>query len=133
MKGLLRNIVINAGSFYALSQIVGGVKILGGIPTFIFAGIVFSLISMFVKPVLSILTLPFNLVTFGLFVCITNAILLYLLTVLVPDIVISVFTFPGASVAGFVIPKIYFNTLFAYVVCACILSTITSIIQWFIK
>lgn len=133
MKGIVRSVVINAGVLYILSQLLGGVKVIGGIPTFLFAGVVFYLISLTVKPILQILTLPFNLATLGMFSIITNAILLYLLTVLVPQIIVSAFTFPGASVAGFVIPKIYFSTLFAYIISAFILSTITSIIQWFIK
>lgn len=133
MKGIVKNIVINAGSLYALSQLLAGVKVLGGIQTFLLAGIVFYLISFTIKPILQILTLPFNLATLGMFFIITNAILLYLLTVLVPQIIVSAFIFPGASVAGFVIPKIYFSTLFAYIISAFILSTITSIIQWFIK
>lgn len=55
------------------------------------AALVWSVISMVIKPVLKILTLPITIVTFGLFSFVLNALLFWLMALLVP----------GFAVAGF--------------------------------
>ena len=57
-------------------------------PTFplkalLFAGILFSLVNMIIKPILKIVALPFILVTMGLFVFVINAGVLYLVVWLI--------------------------------------------------
>lgn len=133
MKGILRNTFLHALALFLLSQSLAGVKISGGVPTLLIAGLVLSIMNFTIKPLLSLLTLPFNIATFGAFSFITNAIIVYLLTVLVTQISIVAFTFPGFSFSGFVIPQVYLNTFFAYVVVAFFLSLLMSVITWFIK
>lgn len=132
MKSILRNIVINAVGLLATSILVPGFKIYGGFETILFGGLIFSIISFFIKPILSLLTLPFNFATLGLFSFLTNALLLYLLTLVVSQITVLPFIFPGFSIAGFIIPKMAFNLFFAYVASAFILSLITSTIWWIV-
>jgi putative membrane protein len=55
------------------------------------AALVWSVITMIIKPVLRILTLPITIVTFGLFSFVLNALLFWAMTLIVP----------GFSVAGF--------------------------------
>ncbi|QQG40621.1 MAG: phage holin family protein [Candidatus Levyibacteriota bacterium] len=133
MKSVLRNVVIQGGGLFATSILVPGLKISGGIETYLFGGLILSVISFFVKPILSLLTLPFNLATLGMFSFLTNALLLYLLTIIVTQITVVPFVFQGFSFAGFIIPEIAFNLFFSYVVCAFVLSFITSAIWWIIK
>ena len=133
MKGILKRTVFNAISLFILSQVISGVKISGGIQTLLFAGFVLSLLFMLLKPILNIFSLPLNVVTLGLFSFITNAILLYLLTVFVPNIIISSFTFNGFNFAGFIIPHIKFNTIYAFIVSAAFLSLIINFFNWLIK
>lgn len=133
MKGIIRNTVLHAFVLFLLSVGLAGVKISGGIPTLILAGFVLTLMNMTVKPILSLLTLPFNLATFGMFSFVTNAFILYLLTVLVVQISIVAFVFPGFSFAGFIIPKLYLNTFFSYIFVAFLFSITMSVIEWFIK
>ncbi|MBI2430906.1 MAG: phage holin family protein [Candidatus Levybacteria bacterium] len=133
MKTILRNVVLHAVSLFILWQLVPGVKIVGGLQTYLVAGVMLAFISAFVRPILNILTLPFNLVTMGAFSFLSNALILYILTAFVPQIMISPFTFQGASFLGFIIPKIVFNLFFAYIVSAFVLSAITSVISWLIK
>lgn len=133
MKGIIRNTALHAFVFFLLSVGLSGVKISGGIPTLLLAGFVLTLMNMTVRPILTLLTLPFNLATFGMFSFVTNAFILYLLTVLVVQIQIVAFTFSGFSFVGFVIPQFYLNTFFAFVFVAFLFSLIMSIIEWFIK
>lgn len=133
MKSIVRNTAINSLSLYVLPLIISGVKIQGGISTLIVGGFILSIMFKVLKPIFNLISLPLNIVTLGLFSFFSNAIILYLLTVLIPQISITAFNFPGYSRFGFVIPEVYFNSLFAYVVAAGILSLTVSFIHWIIK
>lgn len=133
MKGILRRTLFNAFGLFVVSTVISGFNVYGGVQTFIIAGFLLSLISLIIRPILTILTLPLNMATFGTFSFLINAIILYILTVLVPQISVNAFVFRGANFIGFVIPRIEFNSFFAYIACALLLSLIISFINWLIK
>lgn len=133
MKSLLRSTALNTLAMVVAQAVLSGLQVTGGFSTFVLGGLLMTLMSLFLKPVLRILTLPLNLVTFGLFSFFTDAILLYLLTVFVPQVSINAFTFPGTAIAGFVIPRIAFNTLLAYIVVSISLSLIVTGSKWLLE
>ncbi len=133
MKTILRNIVFYSFSLFALSQILSGVKISGGIPTFILGGTVLSIMFIIVKPVLNLISLPLNILTLGLFSFLSNVILLLLLTMFVPQIQVVSFIFPGFSYAGFIIPRFEFNQIMAFAVSGFTLSAIITFLTWLIR
>lgn len=133
MKSFFRNVLFNSFSLFLISQLLPGVKVTGGLPTYLIGGIALTLLLVLLRPILNILTLPLNLVTLGMFSFLTNVIIFYLLTVFVPGISITSFTFPGISYSGFVIPSIYLNTLFAFVLVSFLQSVIVSFLSWLIK
>jgi len=112
---------------------ISGMKVSGGLATCIIAGLVLTLLMKIIKPILNLLALPLNVITLGTFSFVINVIIFYILTVLVAGIVISSFTFTGASFAGFVIPSIYFNTIFAFVLVSFLQSFMVSFLSWLIK
>lgn len=116
--------------FFLIPQIFSGLHVVGGWPTIITGGIAFSLISLIIKPILKVITLPLNIITFGFFSFLINAILLYILTVFVPQINVTAFTFPGIMFSGFVVPPIYFNLIFAYIVISFSFSVLVTAIEW---
>lgn len=130
MKILLRNTAINAFALSLLPGLLAGVTIVGGLPTLFIAGLIFGFMYTFVRPILHVFTLPLNFLTFGMFSFVINMIILYFLTVLVPQITISEFTFKGFSYLGFVIPQIHLNTFFAYFIASLILSAIVWGVKW---
>lgn len=133
MKTILRNTLIYALALVLLEQIDGGLQIQGGITSYLFGGLALSLLFMLLKPVLNILSLPLNIITLGFFSFLSNTIILYIATVFVPQIKISSFTFNGASFAGFIVPQMYFNSFFAFVITALILSFVVGAIEWLIS
>jgi putative membrane protein len=62
-----------------------------GIVATLLAALVWSVITMVIRPVLRLLTLPITIVTFGLFSFVLNALLFWAMALVVP----------GFSVAGF--------------------------------
>lgn len=90
-------------------NIVPGITIAEGWTTILLVALVWSIITMVIRPILTILTLPITIITFGLFALVLNAILFYAMTWIVP----------GFEVSGF----------FAALLGALVLS----IISWFIQ
>ena len=62
-----QRLVVNTLTFISLSVVFPGMIHVRGIMPAIIAAFVLSILNMLVKPVLTILSLPFTLLTFGLF------------------------------------------------------------------
>lgn len=133
MKSILRSISLYSFSLFVVTILLDGVKVTGGIWSFIVAGAILTLLFWVVKPIVSLITFPLSFITLGLFSFITNALMLYLLTILAPNISIQAFTFPGLSFWGFVIPPFFLNTFFAFIVSALLLSFIKGFLIWLIE
>lgn len=130
MKALLRKTLLNSLSLWLTSLFLVGFKFGEEIVTLLLAGFVLLLIQKIIKPILQILTLPFNLLTFGLFSWLINVATLYLLTFFVPQIRITAFTFQGANLAGFVIPRMELNLVGAFIATAFVLTLIQKFLDW---
>ena len=89
--GFLARLLLNGIAIVVAAWLVPGVTLTGPVPAII-AGAILGIVNALVKPVLIILTLPFTLVTLGLFLFVVNAICLGLTAALVP----------GFSIDGFV-------------------------------
>jgi len=133
MKSILRRVVFYSVALFLVTQVLEGVRVSGGLVTYVIGGIVLSILFLLVKPVLGIVTLPLNIITLGLFSFLTNAIILYLLTIFVPSVSIAAFKFNGFSFWGFIIPQLQINNFFAFVVASILLSLIVSFLRWLIK
>jgi len=75
MRGILfRWIILTVAIFFA-AYVIDGIHVSGFFSAF-FAAAILGILNAFLRPVLIILTLPFNIITFGLFTFIINALLL---------------------------------------------------------
>lgn len=133
MKSIIRRVVYYSVALFVTAQALEGVRVSGGLVTYIIGGAALSILFLLIKPILSIITLPLNIITLGLFSFLTNAIILYLLTILIPNISISAFKFSGFSFWGFVIPQFSINNFFAFVTASILLSIIVGFLKWLIK
>jgi putative membrane protein len=68
------------------------------------AGLVFTVVNFFVKPVLAILSIPFIIVTFGIFYFLINVLMLYLTHWIVPQFTIA--TFWWAALAAIIVSAV---------------------------
>ena len=75
--GFLIRLTANALAILAAAYIVPGIEVSGGL-ALVAAALVLALINAVVRPVLLFLTLPFTLVTLGLFIFLLNAFCLWL-------------------------------------------------------
>lgn len=91
MIKVLIHILGIAGALLLIAEFVPGVTI-SSFYTAVIVALCWGVMSVTIRPVLGILTLPINMLTLGLFSFVLNALLFWLLAVLVP----------GFSVAGFI-------------------------------
>ncbi len=78
MLSILVRLVINAAALWVATRIVPGVSYAGDGSLLILVALVFGVLNVAIKPILFVLTLPFWLVTLGLFTFILNAFMLWL-------------------------------------------------------
>jgi putative membrane protein len=90
--GLIIRILISAVAVYVASLFIPGISVTGGVSTYLVVAIVLGLLNAFIKPILTILTIPITILTLGLFLIVINVLMVYLAAYLVP----------GFSVSGFI-------------------------------
>lgn len=130
MKGLLRAFLITFFALWLTAKAVAGFTYSGGYQILLLATLVLFLLNLFGRPLLRLFFLPLNFLTLGLFSWVINVGLLYLLTLIVPQIKIVPFQFPGFAYQGFAIPPIYFTYLYTLVLGAFIISFISNFLTW---
>lgn len=130
MKHLIRVFLFNVFALWLTSEILPSLVAPGGWQTILFSGFTLSILMLVVAPILRILFIPINILTFGLLSWLINVIVIYLLTVFVPEIHVTEWTFTGGSWAGFVIPAIHFNYFMSFVITSFCISSLTDILHY---
>lgn len=73
-------VAVNGLSLYLLTLFIDGIVYTGGLKLFVISGIVLGLINFCVKPLLKIVSLPFVILTGGLFLIVINVGILWVLS-----------------------------------------------------
>lgn len=110
--GLIISLLINTVAVLAAGYIIPGIKV-DNITSAILVAIVLGFLNTFLKPILTLITLPITVVTLGLFLLVINAVIVLLV---------------GAIVTGFHVDGFLPALLFAIV-----LSIISSILNMIFK
>jgi putative membrane protein len=74
----IAHLLINAAALYAATQFVSGISFDGDWRLLFAVALIFGALNVIVRPILKILTLPFLIVTLGLFIFVLNAFMLWL-------------------------------------------------------
>jgi uncharacterized membrane protein YvlD (DUF360 family) len=101
-----------------------------GTKTLLLAGLGLTAVTIFAKPVINLMLLPLNLVTYGLFRWVSSGVALFLVELIIPKFSINNFLFSGLTNRWFDLPLITLQGIPAYIAFAFILSFITSILFW---
>ncbi len=132
MKRILRHYVIDTFVLFSVSRIASGLHFESGIETILLAGAGLTVASLLFKPVINLLLLPINLITFNLFRWVSSAVALFLVTLVVPGFRITSFSFAGLATNWFSLPSIDLRGFLAYVAYSFVFSLISSFIYWLI-
>lgn len=110
MGFILRTLVTAAAVWFA-AAIVPGMEV-HGILAILGAGLVLGLVNAVVRPIMILLTLPFTIVTLGLFLLVVNGLCLWLASALVKGFEISGF---WSALFGSIIVSLVGGLLSAFV------------------
>lgn len=89
--GLIIRILISAVAVYIASAFIPGISVTGGIGTYLVVAIVLGFLNAFIKPILTVLTIPITVITLGLFLLVINVLMVYLADYLIPNFAVSGF------------------------------------------
>lgn len=132
MKKIIRAFAVYSLILWFLATYVGGVEF-GNDPKILFSGaFALTLAELFLKPIINLLLLPFNLVTLGVFRWVSNGLMLYITTLVVPGFSITPFTYPGFSSNLFIIPEMHLGLMGAYILLSLLLSIVASFVFWLV-
>lgn len=88
--GFLARVVVMSLAAILAGHLLPGVSF-GHFSTVIITSVVIALLNNFIRPILIVLTLPFTVVTMGLFLLVVNAIMIELASALVNDFTVKTF------------------------------------------
>jgi putative membrane protein len=134
VKRIARVFVIEVVVLYLVSQVAAGLVFKNGATSLIATGIALGAAAFLVKPVINILILPLNLLTFGLFKWVGNAIVLFLVDFVLPQFTIGAFKFLGLHSSLLTLPSFSLpEGALSYFAFSFLISIITTIIYWFVS
>jgi len=87
---MIIQLLISAFAFYITAYLIPGF-IISGWMALVVISIVWGILTLVIRPILVLLTLPINFLTLGLFTFVINALLLMLMAKIVPGFSISGF------------------------------------------
>lgn len=103
MRNFVLRLFVNAVALSVAAWLVEGVSLDGDFASVLIVALVFGVVNALLKPVLMILSLPFLLVTLGLFTLVINAALLMVTARLMDGLAVSGF---GAAFVGSLVVSI---------------------------
>ena len=81
-------LVLNALALMATTYVVPGFRV-DNFTTAVLAAIVLGVVNTFIRPVLAFLTAPLSIVTLGLFTFVVNAVMLFIVSAVVPGVMVD--------------------------------------------
>ena len=133
MKRLLRGYTIQTVSLYFANILAQGLVFSFGLKSFLITAFVLTLSTYLIKPVVNILLLPLNLVTFGVFRWVGFAVTLFLVDIVLDEFKIIGFKFLGFSSDLVRLPAVDWSGALAYIGFSFILSLLVTFAFWIAK
>lgn len=130
MKYLLKKYLIIVLSLYTLTQLVNAITITGGWKTFFYAGLLFSILTYIIKPLVNILLLPLNILTLNMISWVVNIVTFIIWTVLIPQVHIDNWIFPGLNIGVAVLTTARIDTIYVYVIGGIIFTLLFRFYNW---
>ena len=124
MFELAIRILINAIAVIAAIRLVPGAEFTGGIPQLVILAAIFGIINAYLRPIVKLLTLPINLVTFGIIGFVINIALVLLAAAISDNLDL------GFSLAGWPPGRIDLDTIIAAFLTSVVISVVSALIAF---
>jgi len=107
MREFLLRLALNTLALWLVAQVYGGIYFAPGssLGDYLITGLIFGIANAIVRPILLFITIPFNILTLGLFTLVVNATVLVLVAALTP---LNLRGFSGALVGTILLSIIGF-------------------------
>ncbi|MBM4402481.1 MAG: phage holin family protein [Candidatus Cloacimonetes bacterium] len=133
MRKLILRLLITSVAVAIAAKVVPGISYSGGINNLVFIAFVFGLVNVLVKPIITILALPIEIATLGLFTIFINAGMLYLVSHLVPHFDIQPFWFPGITYGPILIAPFPVPAVGTAIIGSLLIGFISTTLYWLTK
>lgn len=101
----------------------------GGWIHILIAGGILSILMLFVRPIIKILFIPINFLTLGLISWVVNVLVIYLLTLMAPNVSIVPWVYHGWTWQGFIIPSTTIPYLATLIIVTFALTFVTQFLE----
>ena len=91
MQNLIIRLFVNAVALWVAARLVDGIDLCGEFAPVLLVAAVFGLVNTLLKPLIMLLSLPFVILTLGLFTLVVNALMLMLTAALVASLSVTDF------------------------------------------
>lgn len=116
-----------------VSQVMPSLVISGGAVGFLVGALAFMAANILLSPLVRILLLPLNLLTLGIFAWLSNVLVLFLLTAVVPNFKLLPYYFEGINYEGFIVPAMDLPVFQVAIVVSFLIGFIIHFINWLFK
>lgn len=130
MRAILRNILLYAFGIYLTQLIFTGLVLHGDLQAYLIAGLLLAIGFKILKPILSLISIPFNMLSLGLFSIVIIAFILFIITLLYPPLEVRPFIFPELTLWGITVHKFYVSLILSYCLISATIYLITKLINW---
>ncbi|MBT7736521.1 phage holin family protein [Candidatus Peregrinibacteria bacterium] len=104
-------IIVNGGILYAMVTLVEGISYTGGIMFFLIGGLIMGLFNFLIRPLMKIISLPFVILTGGLFLIVVNVGVLWFLSYALDIIAFQDVSLAFQNVGSYVIGAVVFGLI----------------------
>lgn len=129
MRHYLKALIISSIAFFSAYQLIPTIILGPGLNNLAIVIGSLLVVSLFIRPIFSLILLPINFLTLGSISLILNAVLVYGLTIYLQGFTIKAFDFKGADVSGFILPAYHFNQLATIILVALVITAVQKILH----
>lgn len=104
MKYFIRTWMFHMVAIWIIKELIPAFVVNGSWVNILIAGGILAALMVFVRPIIKILFIPINFLTLGLISWIVNVFVIYLLTLIAPNVSVVAWAYPGWTWQGFIIP-----------------------------
>lgn len=129
MKHFFRSIVSFVFALWLTSALIPALTIAGNIWGMLSAGFTLAIMMILLKPLISLIFLPVNILTLGLLGWVVNVIVLFLWSALVPQVTLHPWMFPGLTWGGFVVPSANMSYTWTLIIVSLVITSVVSVLS----
>ncbi len=133
MRWLIKQFLFHLVALELTAFLIPGFSVGNSVSAIVLATSALALLNFLVKPILKIFFFPLNLLTLNLFSLVINVLVVFILTKLVPTVKISVWSFPGLTVEGLVLPPMGVSLILTYFISSLLLTFVVGFLKWLFK